>query len=85
VGGSIAPNILILSIRWKLSGQVHAPVVCFTPGETAPKYPVGRRLCGPQNRSGDGGKVKKFLLCPCWKLNKGHPACNNTDFIRTKN
>jgi hypothetical protein len=36
----------------------------FTPGVTAPRYPLDRRLDGPQRRSGRGGKEKKSLYCP---------------------
>jgi hypothetical protein len=54
--GNIAPRILELGIKWRW-------VVSFTtqPFYTPEKsrlYPSDRRLGGPQNRSGRGGKEK---------------------------
>jgi hypothetical protein len=34
---------------------------CFTPGENAPRYPLDRRLGGPQSRSGRCGE-QKYLV-----------------------
>jgi hypothetical protein len=38
------------------------------------QYPLDRRLRGLQSWSGYGGKEKKSYYCPCWELNRGHPA-----------
>jgi hypothetical protein len=50
--GGIAPHIIDLSTRWRC-------VVSFMPWPLHPQgkspwYPLDRRLCGPQNRSGNG-------------------------------
>jgi hypothetical protein len=47
----------------------------FTLGVRAPRYPLDRRLGGPQNRSGCGGGDKKYL-CPYRELNPGRPTRN---------
>jgi hypothetical protein len=54
--GSIAPHIPDLGTRWKW-------VVSFTtrplyPQGKSPRYPLDRRLGGPQSRSGRGGEKK---------------------------
>jgi hypothetical protein len=41
-----------------VSGQLHAPA--DLPPEKSPWYPLERRLCGPQSRSGRRGEVKNF-------------------------
>jgi hypothetical protein len=48
--GGIAPPILDLGTKWRL-------VVSFTCRERA-RYPLDRRLGGPQSRSGRGGEEK---------------------------
>jgi hypothetical protein len=52
----IAPRILDLGVRWGW-------VVSFTPRQIYPqekklRYPLDRRLCGSQSRSGRGGEEK---------------------------
>jgi hypothetical protein len=42
----------------EVSGQLHDPPA-FKPGEKNPRYPLYRRLGGPQSRSGHGGEKKK--------------------------
>jgi len=60
--GDVAPLILNLGTRWRI-------VVSFTPrplysrGEI-PRYPLDRRLDGPQSRSGRGGEEKKPITAP---------------------
>jgi hypothetical protein len=56
--GGITPLILDLGTRWRW-------VVSFTPcllypQGKSPWYPLGRRLGGPQSRSGHGGEEKNF-------------------------
>jgi hypothetical protein len=45
-----------------VSGQLHAPVT-LPPGKS-PWYPLGRRLVGPQSRSGCGGEEKNSQPLP---------------------
>jgi hypothetical protein len=40
----------------EVSGQLHAPAA-LPPGKE-PRHPLGRRLGGPQSRSGRGGEEK---------------------------
>jgi hypothetical protein len=40
----------------EVSGQLHAPAVLLK--GKSPRYPLDRRLDGPQNRSGHGGENK---------------------------
>jgi hypothetical protein len=54
-GGGIAPRILYLGTR--RCGQLHAPTAL-------PPYPLCRKLCGPQSRSGRGGEEKNFQSPP---------------------
>jgi len=56
--GGIAPRILNLGVTWTwvFSFMPRRPY----PQETACRYPVGRRLGGPQGRYGRGGGEKKF-------------------------
>jgi hypothetical protein len=42
----------------EVSGQLHAPVA-LTPGKSL-RYPLDRRLGGPQTRSGQSGEDEKF-------------------------
>jgi hypothetical protein len=46
----------------KVSGQLHAPTALL-PG-TEPLVPIGRKLGGPQSRSGGGGEEKNSQLLP---------------------
>jgi hypothetical protein len=46
----------------EVSGQLHAPAA-LPPGKS-PWYPLDRRLCGPQSRSGRGGEEKNFQSLP---------------------
>jgi hypothetical protein len=54
--GNIAPRILDLGTRWEVSGQIHAPAAL--PSGKEPRFPLDRRLGGPQSRSGRGGEEK---------------------------
>jgi len=54
--GGIAPHILDVGTTWRW-------VVSFTPRPLytqgkSPRYPLDRRLGGPQSRSGHGGEEK---------------------------
>jgi hypothetical protein len=60
--GDIAPHILDLDNRWEVSGQFYASAT-LSPGKE-PWYPLGRRLCGSQNRSGQGGEEKNSQPLP---------------------
>jgi len=40
----------------ELTGQLHGPAAL--PRGKSPRYPLDRRLGGPQSRSGRGGEVK---------------------------
>jgi hypothetical protein len=69
--GGIAPLILDLGTRWRW-------VVSFTtwplyPQGKSPWYPLDRRLGGPRNRSGRGGKAKKHLLLPGMEPRASNP------------
>jgi hypothetical protein len=46
----------------EVSGQVHA-AAALTPGKE-PRYPLDRRLGGPQSRSGRDGKEKNSQPLP---------------------
>jgi len=46
----------------KVSGQLHAPATL--PQGKSSWYPLDRRLGGPQNRSGSGGKEKNSQALP---------------------
>jgi hypothetical protein len=52
-----------------VSGQHHAPVALYPRGKD-PRYPLYRRLGGPQSRSGHRGYRKN--LCPCRGSNPDH-------------
>jgi hypothetical protein len=43
-----------LGTRWGVSGQHHAPAALYPRGKD-PRYPLYRRLGGPQSRSGHRG------------------------------
>jgi hypothetical protein len=45
-----------------MSGKLHAPVA-LPPGKK-PRYPLDRRLGGPQSRSGRGGEEKNSQPAP---------------------
>jgi hypothetical protein len=59
--GRIAPRILNLR-SMTVSGQLHAPDA-LSPGKS-PRYPLDRRLSGPQSRSGRGGGEKIRVIAP---------------------
>jgi len=42
--------------------------------ESSTRYPLDRRLGGPQNRSGFSGEEKNFLPRPCRESKPGRPA-----------
>jgi hypothetical protein len=54
--------ILDLGTRWGLSGQHHAPAALLPRGKD-PRYPLYRRLGGPQSQSGKRIQGKSFRLC----------------------
>jgi hypothetical protein len=43
------------------------------PGKS-PRYPLDRRLVGPQSRYGHGGEEKTYHRHPCREQNPGRPA-----------
>jgi hypothetical protein len=66
--GGIAPLTLALDGgEWSASRPGH-----FTPGGKNPRYPLDRRLGGPQNRSRRGGVERD--LSPCRESNPDRPA-----------
>jgi hypothetical protein len=54
--GGIAPRILDIKTRWKWV-TIFTPRPLYLQGKS-PWHPLDRRLGGPQNRSGRGGKEK---------------------------
>jgi hypothetical protein len=57
----------------EVSGQLHDPATL--PQGKNPRYPLGRRLGGPQSRSGRGGEEKNSQPPPGIEpLNPGLPA-----------
>jgi hypothetical protein len=58
----------------EVSGQFHVSAA-LPPGKEPPRYPLARRLDGPQSRSGRGGE-QKILHFPRRELNSGHLARN---------
>jgi hypothetical protein len=56
-------------------GQRHAPAALYPRGND-PRYPLDRRLGGPQSRSGLRGRRK--ILWPCRGLNPDRPARSQT-------
>jgi hypothetical protein len=60
--GGIAPRILDLGTRWRLSGQLYDQAAL--PQRKIPWYPLDRRLGGPQSRSGRGGEEKNSQHLP---------------------
>jgi len=71
-GEGSAPRILNFGTMWRWE-------VKFTPPAALPPkgnrflYSLDKRLRGPQNRSGCGGKEEK-IPCPCRESNTGGPA-----------
>jgi hypothetical protein len=52
--GDTAPRIFKVGSRWRRMGSfTHRPL--YPPGKR-PRYPLDRRLCGPQRRSGRRGE-----------------------------
>jgi hypothetical protein len=65
-GGGIAPAFLNLELdggEWSASSPGR-----FISCERVPRYPLHRRLCGPQSRSGSYGEEQK--LAPAEKIMK---------------
>jgi len=60
--GGVAQRILNLGIRWR----------ALCPRCKSPRYPLDRRLRGPQSWSGRGGEERKSHYYPCRELNTGH-------------
>jgi len=58
----------------EVTGQFEAPAT-FPQGKET-RYPLDRRLGGPQSRSGRGGEEKKFHDCPCRELNPDRSGCS---------
>jgi hypothetical protein len=56
-----------------VSGQHHAPAALYPRGKD-PRYPLDRRLGGPQSRSGPRGKI----LCFCRGSKPGRPIRSQT-------
>jgi hypothetical protein len=60
--GGIAPPILHLCTRWKWTVSF-MPRPLYPQGKS-PRYPLDRRLGGPQSRSGHGGEEEKSQRAP---------------------
>jgi hypothetical protein len=60
---------LLTSALDGVSGQPHASAALYMPGKD-PRYPLDRRLGGPQSRSGHRGKI----LCLCLESSPGRPV-----------
>jgi hypothetical protein len=68
----MAPCILTLGTRWRC-------VVSFTtwplyPRRKSSRYPLNRRVGGPQSRSGRSGEEKKYLSLPGIESRSSSPA-----------
>jgi hypothetical protein len=62
----------------EVSGQLHAPATLL-PDKRSPRYPLDRRLDGPQSRSGRCGETRNPL--PVKKSSTGRPvACRCTNW-----
>jgi len=61
-GRGMAPLILNLVTRWSMWSTSSAGI-CTLGGE-GPRYPLNRRLCGPQSRSGRSGEGENLLPPP---------------------
>jgi len=44
------------------------------PLDNSSRYPLVRRVCGPQSRFGRGSEDNKSYHCPYWELNPSCPA-----------
>jgi len=79
--GGTAARIIDLGSRWRWP-------VGFTPRPLyhwgkSPRYPLDKKLIGPQSLSGRSGEVKKKSHhCSCRELNSDRPA-RNIDSVRT--
>jgi hypothetical protein len=60
--GGIAPRILDLGTKWRWVVSF-MPRPLYSQGKS-PRYPLDRRLGGPQSRSGRGGEDKNSQLPP---------------------
>jgi hypothetical protein len=60
--GGISPHILDLGIRWRLLVSFR-PRSLYLRGKS-PRYPLNRRLCGPQSLSGHGGELNPESSSP---------------------
>jgi hypothetical protein len=58
----------------EVSGHFHAPAALSSRKE--PRYPLDRRLGGPQSRSGRDGENKNSNHCIFRQLNPGRPGCS---------
>jgi hypothetical protein len=61
--GGIAPTHSRPRHYMGVSGQRHTPAALYPRGKD-PRYPLNRRLGGPQNRSGRRGRKKNPLPLP---------------------
>jgi hypothetical protein len=59
-GVDVQIHIFLTSVLVEVTGQLHAPAD-FAPGKD-PRYPLDRRLSGPESPSGRHGEVK--ILAP---------------------
>jgi len=64
----------------EVSGQLHAPAA-LSPGNNR-WYPLDRRLCGPLNQSGRGGKEKNPQGGRRLLQNEHHNLCSTPDVIK---
>jgi hypothetical protein len=58
-----------------VSGQRHAPAALYPRGKDR-RYPLDRRLGGPQSRS--DAEARRKNLCPCRRSNPDRPARSQT-------
>jgi hypothetical protein len=68
--GGMVPHILNLDTKW--SWVVSSTPLPLYPRGKRPRFPLDRRLGGPQCRSGSGGEEKN--LYSCRESNPGRPA-----------
>jgi hypothetical protein len=69
LSGNTVPLILNCGTRQKCVVSFRLWPLFF-PGKD-PRYPLDRRLCGPQNQPGHGCEEKKSHCCPYRELNHG--------------
>jgi hypothetical protein len=69
--GGIAPTHSRPRHKMGVSGQRHAPAALY-PRRKDPRYPLYRKLRGPQSRSGQ--RIEEKILCPCRGLNPDRPV-----------